>query len=186
MRNRSFKTVKTLLIGLSIVTCAGSASAAEYILDINKTEVLNLPVAASAVIIGNPNIADVSVHSTNTLFLIGRAYGETNLIVLDAQGQTVLNADISVGHDVPKNGIQLTKIGEGRESYSCTPRCLPAPVAGDSATFRGTYGSTGGAITNGTVSSAPAGPTSAASSSGRSLSGPPVSPQPTGNLRGDF
>jgi len=55
---------------------AGYVSAGQsYSVSLNKTEIVRLPSAASAVIIGNPNIADVSVHASDTLFVIGRGFG---------------------------------------------------------------------------------------------------------------
>ena len=153
---------KSVFAGL--VTCgfavfANTASADGYNVDINKTEVLRLPGAAAAVVIGNPDIADVSVHSIDTLFLVGRSYGETNLIVLDEFGQTMLNTDIRVGSPVPRNGVQIHRMGDGgRESYNCNPYCLPAPTLGDNGIFRGEFQGTAAPITNTTVTGPASGP----------------------------
>ena len=66
-----------------MATLTPSHAGEHYSVDLNKTEVVYLPENAGAVVIGNPQIADVSVHSANTLFVVGRGYGETNLIVLN-------------------------------------------------------------------------------------------------------
>ena len=41
-----------------------------YTVGINKTEIVKLPSPASAVIIGNPEIADVTIHSSDTIFVL--------------------------------------------------------------------------------------------------------------------
>ena len=85
-----------LFIGLGIFAISTSTSAQardvqNYTVELNKTEILRLPSAAGSVIIGNPKIADVTVHSSDLLFVVGRGYGETNLIILDSNGNTMLS-----------------------------------------------------------------------------------------------
>lgn len=112
---------------------AGNYSGA-YSVEINTTEIVKLSEPASAVIIGNPKIADVSVHSSDTLFVVGRGYGKTNLIIMNGSGQTIMNADIQVTGSVAPGTVRVYE-GNRRESYSCAPYCLPAPVLGDSLEF---------------------------------------------------
>ena len=92
---RSFTITMALLATTFASTQAISQTSHDnFSVELNKTKVLRLPQAASAVLVGNPNIADVSVHSANTLFLVGRGFGETNLIVLDANGNEMMDAMI--------------------------------------------------------------------------------------------
>lgn len=121
---------------------------------LNKNELVRLPAPASAVIIADPSIADVSVHSSNTLLVIGRGYGETNLIVLDEAGNTMMNADIVVGGSRSNGQVRLIKVGEGRETYSCRPECNPAPMLGDQPEFLDSFSNSNDPITN-TVASGP-------------------------------
>ena len=114
------------------------SSGQAYQVDLNKTQVLRLPASAGAVIIGNPSIADVSVHAADTLFVVGRGYGETNLIVLDRQGQTLMEADIQVSQSVSPQSVRVFN-GGNRQSYNCAPTCQPAPVLGDSPDFIGDF-----------------------------------------------
>ena len=119
------------------VRTASAHVAQTYTVELNKTEVIHLPAHASAIIVGNPDIADISIHSSNTIFVIGRSYGETNLTILDTSGQTILNADIQVSNKVPRNGVRVFFGGAERESYNCSPYCAAAPVLGDSPGFIG-------------------------------------------------
>jgi len=97
-----------------------------YSIELNKTELLRLSEPASAIIIGNPKIADISVHASDTLFVLGRGY--------DARGETIINADIQVVSPASAGNVRLFS-GQERATYSCVPNCLPAPVIGDSVEF---------------------------------------------------
>ncbi|MCF6305967.1 MAG: pilus assembly protein N-terminal domain-containing protein [Rhodobacteraceae bacterium] len=78
---------------------AGDFSATEdFSVALNKTQIMRLPAPAAAIIVGNPAIADVSVHSPTLLFVLGRGYGVTNVIILDNMGNTIMDTNIQVGN----------------------------------------------------------------------------------------
>jgi len=192
MRVMSLKAILALgVIALTpFVAMAGTASS-HYSVELNKTEVVYLPANAGAVVVGNPEIADVSIHSANTIFVVGRGYGETNLIVLNSAGHKIMDADIQVTNNLPSRGVRLYN-GKERETYNCAPYCLPAPVLGDSPQFLGTNQGRERGIDNNVATGLPTsfagqpGPsTSAPSLSGRSpvpspASNPVISSEPTG------
>ncbi len=108
----------------------------QYSVQLNKTEIVRLPEAASAVVIGNPSIADVSVHSSDTLFIVGRGFGATNLIILNARGETIMNADVNVVNSTTSNNVQVFHGGSNmRATFNCSPHCQPSPILGDSTDF---------------------------------------------------
>lgn len=120
-----------------------------YSLGLNKTEILRLPAPASAVLVGNPQIADVSIHSADTVFVIGRSFGETNIVILDNNGNTLIDANIQVSNVLPRNGIRVYYGGSERETFNCTPHCSAAPILGDTPEFIGANSAIGdGAINN--------------------------------------
>lgn len=127
--------VKTGLVALIGVLLSTTAYAAEHNVEINKTTVLRLSRPAAAVIIGNPRIADISVHSSDTLLLNGRGYGETNILAFDEFGQTILDDSIQVRAPMSNGAIRVNFVGTGQRTYSCTPFCVPAPVKGDATQF---------------------------------------------------
>jgi len=96
--NRRFRAAALVTATGLATLLSAPAFAADglYSVQINKTEVLRLPAPASAVIIGNPEIADVSIHSADTVFVVGKGYGETNLLILDKNGNTMMSSDIQV------------------------------------------------------------------------------------------
>jgi len=128
-----------LFIGLGAMAFGAAApahagSTQSYTVELNKTEVVRLPGAAASIIVGNPKIADVTVQSSDLIFLVGRGYGETNLIILDVHGNTMMNANLQVVNTLPRNGVRLYN-GKSRETYSCIPFCGPSPVLGDEGKF---------------------------------------------------
>ena len=131
-----------LLTGLGLATAclpshAFAGDSQSYKVEINKTEILRLPGAAASIILGNPSIADVTVQASDLLFVVGRGYGETNLIILDGNGNTMMDADVQVVNSLPAHGVRLYK-GTSRQTYSCIPYCGPSPVLGDAPEFIGT------------------------------------------------
>ena len=133
-------SIKTGAIFAACLALSANAFANNYSVQLNKTELLHLPEPAAAVVIGNPNIADISVHSSDTLFVLGRGYGSTNIIVLNGLGQTILNADVHVGGGTQAGQVRVFGGSvTNRETYSCHPYCLPSPVLGDSQRFQGQF-----------------------------------------------
>ncbi|MGB3454847.1 MAG: pilus assembly protein N-terminal domain-containing protein [Litorimonas sp.] len=126
--------MRGLCLSVFMLSIAPAALASDpiYQVDLNKTQILRLPAAAGSIIVGNPAIADVTVHSPHLIMVVGRGFGETNLVVLDREGGTMVDADIQVTSITPTNGLRLFK-ATSRETYSCSPYCQPSPVLGDSA-----------------------------------------------------
>jgi len=129
---------------LGAATLLAPALMAGELVTMDKTHVLKLPRPASAVLIGNPDIADVSVFSDDTLFLLGRGFGQTDLLVLDSNGEVILQTDVTViGARSPQNVTMITGSTE-RNTFHCQPYCRPAPVTGDDPGFVGKFGPKGG------------------------------------------
>lgn len=134
---------RTPLIGalLAGALCAAApAAAVDLTIEVDHARTIRLPESASAVIVGNPLIADVTPHD-DTLFLItGKSFGSTNIIALDQDGRQIYSADVRV---VSSSDGRLTMHrGLARESYHCVANCERIPVPGDNtATFNATMSS---------------------------------------------
>ena len=161
------RKIISLMLVMGCLSAASSAFAGDtvYKVELNKTEIVRLPGPASSIIVGNPNIADISVQSVDTIFVVGRGYGETNLIVLDAQGNTMMDANLQVVNTLSPHGVRLYN-AKSRETYSCIPYCGPSPVLGDSADFIGGNTNANARLDSSNVASsgAPSGASSGASS----------------------
>jgi hypothetical protein len=87
---------------------------------------------AATVIIGNPAIADATVEDEQTLVLTGRSFGVTNLIILDAKGEPIVDQTLVVkGHET--NTVRIYRRSQ-RETMACAPVCEPTLTIGDDAT----------------------------------------------------
>jgi hypothetical protein len=57
-----------------------------------------LTSSANSVVVGNATVADVvTVHDARTLLVTGKAFGSTNLTVLDRAGNTIYSSQLVVG-----------------------------------------------------------------------------------------
>lgn len=131
---RPMKRLMMVALGCTLMAALpNSATAGDtiYRIDLNKTQLLRLPAPAGSVVIGNPDIADVTVHSPSLVMVVGRGFGETNLVILDRDGQTMVDADVQVTAITPSNGVRLFK-ATSRQTYTCAPYCQPSPTLGDS------------------------------------------------------
>lgn len=183
MRVMSIKSILALgVFALSPAFAYAGPAGGHYSVELNKTEVVYLPASAGAVVIGNPEIADVSIHSANTIFVVGRGFGETNLVVLNAAGHKIMDADIQVVNNLPAHGVRIYN-GSERQTYSCAPYCQPSPVLGDSPGFIGANRGGSAAINNNIASATPtqsysSGPSGSSGSQSLSGGSPPVASGP--------
>lgn len=88
---------------------------------LNHAKVLKLDEPVSKVIIGNSEVADATVADSRTIVLTGKAFGTTNLVLLDAQGNALLDERILVSID-EGNTVRMFRQTE-RTVLSCTPSC---------------------------------------------------------------
>ncbi|MCZ7908338.1 pilus assembly protein N-terminal domain-containing protein [Agrobacterium leguminum] len=113
------------MIGLSVFL-SGSlqpAFAEDDILRVsmNHARVLRLDRAVSKVIVGNSKVADATVADATTIVLTGRSFGTTNLVLLDADGNPIVDERILVSID-EGNTVRVFRQTE-RTVLSCTPNC---------------------------------------------------------------
>lgn len=107
------------------------AEVIEVILD--QAKVLQLPPNTATVILGNPTFADVTVlKRNNQMILTGKAFGQTNMIALDPDGNSIGESTIRVSGAT--HGLVVQR-GLQRETYSCAPRCQPTLSLGDHSGF---------------------------------------------------
>ena len=132
--NAVAKTNLKLLLAVGTVA-AGVAAAlpvrADTIsVDVDRAKVMRMSRPADVVIVGNPAIADATVQDNQTLIITGKSFGSTNLIVLDAMGQSIAEEIVTVTQ--PDDGLVTVYRRASRQTYSCTPGCSPTLSIGDS------------------------------------------------------
>ncbi len=67
---------------------------------LGKADIVNLPAGVSDVLVADPSVVDVQAVQSNRLYIVGLSIGDTNIIVLDAQGNVVKRMDIHVSYDL--------------------------------------------------------------------------------------
>jgi Flp pilus assembly secretin CpaC len=120
------------LSALAALPTETAASEAEpIVVTIDRAKVLKISKPADTVIIGNPSIADATIQDAQTLVLTGRSFGVTNLIIIDADGNPIVDETVVVqGHEANTVRIYRRSI---RETLACSPVCEPTLTIGDNA-----------------------------------------------------
>jgi hypothetical protein len=129
-----FLRASTSALALAFLFTSPSFAVQELIIKTDQTQLIDVSGSPGAVVIGNPSIADATVHA-NKIFIHGRAFGSTNLIILDQSGNQLvsLNITVQLGGD---NNVALYKAGS-RYSYVCAPDCEANLQAGDQVDWFG-------------------------------------------------
>lgn len=97
-------------------------------ISLDHARVLKLDRSVSKVIIGNDQIADATVADARTIVLTGRSFGTTNLVLLDADGNAIVDERIIVALDEAKT-IRVYRQTD-RAVMSCAPNCESKTVGG--------------------------------------------------------
>ncbi|MBP1857911.1 pilus assembly protein N-terminal domain-containing protein [Rhizobium herbae] len=87
----------------------------------DHARVLKLDRPVSKVIIGNSDVADATVADSKTIVLTGRSFGTTNLVLLDIDGNAIVDERILVSID-EGNTVRVFR-QTSRSVLSCTPNC---------------------------------------------------------------
>ena len=114
-----------LLIGVALVALTQVSPALADTLNVrlDKAQILRLDVPAAIIVVGNPDIADVTVENPTLLFVMGRSAGETNLLILDAAGEEIMNLDLAVIGELDRH-VTVHRDTVQISTYSCSPRCV--------------------------------------------------------------
>jgi Pilus formation protein N terminal region len=139
-----------VMFGAALLIVVGAADQAALAgspitIQTDQTQLIAISADPGTVVVGNPSIADVSL-SGRRVFLHGRGYGSTNILILDLNGNQLANFDVTVTHDHPNELVVITSSATKPQilidTFSCAPVCYHAMVAGD-ASLGATIGANG-------------------------------------------
>jgi hypothetical protein len=119
-------------LATALVAAAPAYAAEELSVIADQSQILRLDRPPGTVVVGNPSIADVTING-NQLFLHGRVFGRTNIIVLDEGGNALAEFDVNVTM-VDSYDAVVFKGAEGgilQSTYSCKTECEAALRVGD-------------------------------------------------------
>lgn len=105
-----------LLGALLALPAAGHA----MVVPLDHSTRLALRGSAASIVVGNPNIADVTVVDSHNVYVQAKAYGMTNIVVLDSLGRTLYADDIKV--EPAGNNVSVYH-GLAKADFACSPRC---------------------------------------------------------------
>lgn len=105
---------------------AGAASAQSRLsVGIDQAQRVQLRGPAGSVIVGNPQIADVTVVDANTLYITGKGYGVTEVVAVDPIGRTVFQSEIVVTAGDGAGRVRLWRGAQATE-MACAASCSPS------------------------------------------------------------
>ncbi|NEX94686.1 pilus assembly protein N-terminal domain-containing protein [Caulobacter sp. 17J65-9] len=107
---------------LALILAAVPGVASALNVPLNHTERLNLSGAAASVIVGNPGVADVTVVDERTLYVAGRGYGVTEVVVIDSLGRTIYKGEVVV--TAPSSGQVSVYRGAAVTEMTCASKCV--------------------------------------------------------------
>jgi Flp pilus assembly secretin CpaC len=117
------------MAAIAMIAAAGPASARDIRVALDQAFPIRLAEAAEGVAIGNPSIAAVSVQNDRFLFVTGRSYGATNLVVIGEAGRVLYSGRVVVTPD--ETDVVMVTRGNETARLECTPLCRPRPDIGD-------------------------------------------------------
>lgn len=123
------KLFQIAVLGAATLAVSGSALAQEFTVETNKTKQLKLRGIAASVVIGDPIVADIAVLDQNLIFVTGRTFGTTNILVFDENGRELYSGDVVVTTNT-SNFVSLNRAGQ-TNTFDCAPRCQSIPNIGD-------------------------------------------------------
>jgi pilus assembly protein CpaC len=119
---------------------AAPAGTQQLALALNKSLMIRLVRPARDVLVANPAIADVVLRSADTVFVVGRKVGETNVYFFDAAGQQIDQIDVRVDFDsgaveaALKHAIPSEKIDVSTANQSVVLMgTVASPIASENA-----------------------------------------------------
>lgn len=109
---------------------SASAEARDIRVMMDQAFPIRLSEPAQGVAIGNPAIAGVSVQNDRFLFVTGRSYGSTNLVIVGDGGRVLYSGRVVVMPD--ETDVVMVTRGVDTARLECTPLCRPRPDIGAS------------------------------------------------------
>jgi hypothetical protein len=127
MKIRRHLAVIAFLVAPLAATAPGLA-ATPLVLKTDQTQVMTMSAPPGTVVVGNPSIADITIEGSQ-VFLHGRAFGTTNLIIFDQKGNVTYDFEVTVQNGAT-NDVSVYKAG-AVYSYVCMPNCEGTLHVGD-------------------------------------------------------
>lgn len=116
--------VASLVVGARDAALAGmravllsddSRHAGEFVVPVNKSQVLRVDVPFAELLVGNSDVADVMALTDRTIYVLGRSLGATSLTIYDRDKRLLAVIDVVVGPDVEGLKAKLRELVPGEQ-----------------------------------------------------------------------
>jgi hypothetical protein len=99
----------------------------------DEARIVKFSKPVATVFVANPTVADVNTIDSTHVFVLGKAFGGTNLVALDAKGNQIESEHVTV---IGSNHLVTLNRGSGQFTFACaTARCETAAAPGDVRTW---------------------------------------------------
>ena len=119
---------------VSVLLLSGAvARAADITLPQDEARIIKFDKPVATIFVANPVVADVNMIDNTHAFVLGKAFGATNLIAMDSQGQPVASRHVTV---FGSSHLVTLNRGNLQFTFACASvRCETAPTPGDVRTW---------------------------------------------------
>lgn len=124
---------------VALLTASAAMAQSRLSVEIDQAQRVQLRGPAGSVIVGNPQIADVTVVDANTLYITGKGYGVTEVVAVDPIGRTVFQSQVVVTAGDGSGRVRVWRGAQATE-MACASSCSPSvrgssgPVSADGPT----------------------------------------------------
>jgi hypothetical protein len=123
-----------LLAAACVVLGNAAASAAAVSVPMDEVTMVAFKQPVATVYLGNSSIAQLTLVDSRHVFVLGKAFGTTNLIALSDHNEVIANEAVTVSGR--RTGMVTLNRGADTYNYSCTDtHCETHPVPGDAKAF---------------------------------------------------
>ena len=113
-------------VAVAVLALPAAATAQSRLsVEIDQAQRVQLAGPAGSVIVGNPQIADVTVVDSNTLYITGKGYGVTEVVAVDPIGRTVFQSQVVVTDGSGAGRVRVWRGAQPTE-MACGATCSPS------------------------------------------------------------
>ena len=124
---KRFSVLTFVLLSIAPLAAQGRGSS-QFEVRLDHASLIRLPPNTATIVLGNPQVADITPQPNGTYVVTGRAYGSTNLIAQNEQGEAVATFVLRVLPNFDPGQLTVQR-GMATELLNCLPRCMPAEAA---------------------------------------------------------
>ncbi|MFC3220592.1 pilus assembly protein N-terminal domain-containing protein [Tianweitania populi] len=117
------RPITSLLLAAMICLGFSAAARADTGLQVvmNQAKIVKVARPIDTIVIGNEAIVDAAVQNDTTIVLTGKGFGSTNVVVLDKEGQAIVDQQVTVSRQ-DSGSVRVYRRSQ-MQTLSCTPYC---------------------------------------------------------------